>query len=318
MLVEKLFYFSPSVKKNIKMGGKSSKKSKNVAVSEPRVPCFLCESRVIHIIVISDISSPLCYVSKKLFDKAMRELEREEGYIFRVTWQPLIISLKGETHLTAQKIYENPFTKYIIEEGRKEGIKWKGAHLEPTTKFNIQTLPNSGNAIDAFKLLQYAALKDVDGNKKLQHDVAEEIFKSVWCFGSKLDKLSLENIAETFVTSGKLSMNDREPIRDFLKPDQSKDKEIRDHVMYWFEQAYIMNMKLKKQEQLSGIKEPGIDPFIPFYEINGLLVPNEQLRVDDLERYKNMIKDAAAKTPVNYEGNKGPFIWENPPVQISR
>ena len=51
MLVEKLFYLSPSVKKNIKMGGKSSKKSKNVAVSEPRM---------IHIIVISDIASPLC------------------------------------------------------------------------------------------------------------------------------------------------------------------------------------------------------------------------------------------------------------------
>ena len=136
----------------------------------------------INIQIISDLVWPLCYVSKRKLETAMRQLEGK--YTFKVRWEPFLIRPNTPpegTVINTDEIRKDPKIAEIISEGEKEGIDFRGRP------------PVCPCTVLAHSLLEYAAGKD-DGRR--QNDVAELLFRAYFTDGLPLDWRTLMNVAQ--------------------------------------------------------------------------------------------------------------------------
>ena len=158
-------------------------------------PKFDFKGHTIVITFVSDFNNPLCYITWRLLDEAMRELKQTKQCSFRVNWEPLIFSIPGIQKPVNELIDEMRYN--TADPNMLSKIKEFENKEEDEAAFLRKHETDAGYCPDTRKahaLMIYAAGLDMFGDDL--NAVAERIFKSVFHNNSALDDTELKRIAD--------------------------------------------------------------------------------------------------------------------------
>ena len=225
---------------------------------------------VVNIKVVSDFTSPLCWVCKKLLDAAMQELGND--YTFTVTWEPFILCKTQETgDINIGEIRDSgSIGREIINKGKSLGL------------FTRPLVPGCPDTTNAHLLMIYALQT---GGWEKQHETADKIFQSVFEKGSTLVEQTLLAIAdEVFGTEfdrQELQALLEETNESLMTPDNlERRRELSNRHMYW-----LGGFRYKPEDNI-GHGHYGL----PFYERNDTN-RNVEMILAHLNDFTKMIQD---------------------------